>query len=495
MKTFSLIIGFLLSLGSIAQGWHVSLPNIPVQPSIFNRIAFAGYQVRTDSIYAMVAYDYGAANIRKDYIILHDGLGNRMDYFETPTLEVKDKSQLSRFLFSTGDLAYHTFYDYPRNEVIECVNLKTKTVQWSRSGYVLRDCISGSGSTYDDILCLAPNGDYEFIDKKTGLTKKTVRADSLEGLVGSFGQRDSIIEISRIAGSDSIQYFQGFIMDSIGSSSIVHAKYEKTCDCITADREIDRQWLWDLQFGFEAPLYTIYDKNVLPGDSTYNASIKTFDFGGDTIIDNNIAGPATLEQDGSWSIPHLVLTLNFDGSYMIESGIARNGFNQGRPEYQTGFRVLFFDQQKNLVNESEVFFAQYLSTKSSFSQLFGQRSFVLNADSSTVFAITIHRDQFSGIGFVGIDSEGFSPLEAIELPTEENTFHVYPNPFSDYFSISNDFNEKIIEVSVYNSKGQVVYENHQNQSGLINLADLPIGVYHLKILTETGGSIAKVYKK
>jgi hypothetical protein len=488
------LTGFLLfCCSSFAQGWFMNLRNTPfVTNSGRETIQFLGYNVSKDSIYTAVRIN--KSTTAGDYIVLHNSKGDLLDYYLIPTLETKDGNQYSRFLFTASNLAYHTFYDYPQNEIIECVNLKTKKVEWSKTGYALRDCISGLDSTYSDILCVAPNGDYEFIDKKTGIILNTISADSLNALIGSFGQRDSVYEVSRIAGNDSVQYFQGFKQMPDGSNNLIQAKYEKACNCITADREIDKNWLWKPLYGFTEPSYTIYRSNRAPGDSIFNASIRMFNFSGDTIINKNITGPAMLEEDGTWSEPSVSVFRNFDESFMIQSGIARNGFHLGIPEYQGGNRFLFFNSNANLVNESEAFFLKYFSKYSAFSQGLGQTSFAIRADSTSIVAFSSGRDLFSTIGFVNFNSDGISPLSPDNFTIKKHTIQVYPNPVTLFLSIAIGPNERVLAVKVFSLKGEVVKVVNLPQSTSIDFSDLPIGLYELEIDTTFGVSSFKIVK-
>jgi hypothetical protein len=485
----SILVIFLIIITSFepkAQGWFVPLPSLPSQPNNLSSVSLEGYNVGSDTIRTMVSYEYGALNKIEEYVILHDHNGQRLDYFQTPTLANKDKSQLSRFLFSHGDLAYHTFIDDQRNEVIECVNLQTRSVAWSKVGYTLKDCISGYIGSYTDILCKTSSGNYEFIDKQSGQITKSLSTDSLEALINSFGQRDSIFEISRIAGDDSIQYFQGFTSTITGSTNIVHSKYEKACDCITADKGIDRQWLWDLQFGFNEPTYTIYDITHIPPDSTFSGSIKLFNFKGDTIINKNITGLAKRESNGTWTSPDISLTRSIDGTYLIESIIGRNGFRFSSPELQTGQKILFFNENNIQINQTEIFYSKDLSIIASRDKLSGQNSFTLRPDSSSTIAVVFGRDMFFGAGLVGIDKNNYHPLTATNVPSQKFQAEIYPNPFNKVVMLQVNRNFKPEEVVIYKLSGKQV-ERHKWGFGdeiAIKTERLNPGLYLFEIRSE-----------
>ncbi len=445
------------SLGVFAQGWLKVLPDIPNTPNLIDRISFHGFRLNEDSIYSMVNYKYSAANSVEEYVVLHASDGQRLDYFQVPTIENKDRNIGAQFLFTSGNSAIHTFYTFPeQNEIIEYINLNDRKVEWSKKNLRLIDCVSNLEDTYSDILCRADSGDYVFLDKQNGSVLKLFSADSLSALIGSFGQRDSVFEITRIAGDDSIQYFQGFISKNNGDINIIHVKYEKSCDCITAETEFNRWIDWDIQKGFKMPLYTIYNVNHQQGDSTISASIRMFNFDGDTSISENIQGPATRGIDSAWTKPRIRLIRGIDKSYVIESPIIRNGLLNGRPELQGGFRFLFYNSNGNLINEAEAFFLRGFNTKSQLTQALAQSSYVLRSDSSATIAFRSTRELFATIGYVNFNKNGISPLNINKSTISQKAIQVYPNPFKDNIFINNISRNSLINLSIYNSKGQLV---------------------------------------
>ncbi len=79
----------------------------------------------------------------------------------------------------------------------------------------------------------------------------------------------------------------------------------------------------------------------------------------------------------------------------------------------------------------------------------------------------------------------------IPLNIDENqnlSMEVYPNPVLDYFKISNT--EKIQKVCIFNINGILVKEFTDGFNEL-NITDLQIGIYFLKIIDKTGNSITK----
>lgn len=496
MRPISLIIFVLVSSFEVfAQSWFRVLPDIPNTPNLIDRISFNGFRLNEDSIYSMVNYTYGAANSVEEYVVLHASDGQRLDYFQVPTIENKDRNIDTRFLFTSGDNAIHTFYTFPdQNEIIEYINLKDRKVEWSKKNLRLIDCVSNLEDTFSDILCRADSGDYVFLDKQNGSILKLFSADSLSAFIGSFGQRDSVFEITRIAGNDSIQYFQGFISKNNGDINIIHVKYEKNCDCITAETEFNRWNDWDIQKGFNMPLYTIYNVNHQQGDSTISASIRMFNFDGDTIISENIQGPATRGIDSAWTKPRIRLIRGFDKSYLIESPIIRNGILNGRPELQGGFRFLFYNSNGNLINETEAFFLKGFNTKSQLTQALAQSSYVLRPDSSATIAFRSTRELFATIGYVNFNKDGISPLNINKSTVSQKTIQVYPNPFKNNIFINNNSRNTIINLSIYNPKGQLVKSVNELKDSSINLTDLPLGIYQLRVLTNNNSSTINLIK-
>ncbi len=499
MRLVSLIMIFSLSsFGLFAQGWYTILPDIPNTPSLIDRIGFIGFKVNQDSIYAMVNYEYGAASTVKDYVVIHGKDGQLLDYYLTPTIENKDRDIDAQFLFTLDHLAIHTFYTRgQQKEIIECVNLKTKNVQWSKEDLSLMDCVSDYAGTYSDIFCRSStNGDYVFLDKNTGAVLKTFSADSMSNLIGSFGQRDSVFEISRIAGNDSIQYFMGFVPKPNGDFNLVHAKYENSCACITDDFEFPRFGHIGLQRGFEQPLYTSYILNHQSGDSTVNASIRMFNFDSDTIISEDLIIPATKDVDSNWTEPGVRLVRAFDGSYMIDSDIIRDGMHNGRPELQGGNSFQFYNAAGDLIYTTEAFFLRAFNSRSGLAQGRGQSSFVLRPDSTATVAFRSSRRGFgAAIGYVNFNKDGISPLKVKSLDLLLNPINLYPNPFQNQVFIDLDDPSNLEGISIYTTNGQLIKEFKYPNTSSLPVEDLPTGLYYFVITLSNTSPLAKILLK
>jgi hypothetical protein len=79
-------------------------------------------------------------------------------------------------------------------------------------------------------------------------------------------------------------------------------------------------------------------------------------------------------------------------------------------------------------------------------------------------------------------------IEEVGQSTQE--IAIYPNPSKDYINISVE-NDEIENVQIYNLTGKLV---KQEKSNKININDLPVGMYIIKVETDGGNCIKKVIK-
>lgn len=87
-----------------------------------------------------------------------------------------------------------------------------------------------------------------------------------------------------------------------------------------------------------------------------------------------------------------------------------------------------------------------------------------------------------------LDDITFSGTVAVEEAVI--TSSIYPNPASDFVTISTQ--ENINKVEVYNVLGQLVYANEEgNNQVMVNVADFSNGVYVAKVYTNSGVSTKK----
>ena len=69
---------------------------------------------------------------------------------------------------------------------------------------------------------------------------------------------------------------------------------------------------------------------------------------------------------------------------------------------------------------------------------------------------------------------------------------IYPNPVSDFFTISMDENMKLINTQIYSALGMLIYETNKSN---INLSSFKTGVYSIKIITDKGVFDRKIIKE
>jgi hypothetical protein len=76
-----------------------------------------------------------------------------------------------------------------------------------------------------------------------------------------------------------------------------------------------------------------------------------------------------------------------------------------------------------------------------------------------------------------------------------NSLDIFPNPFTDQFSIASD-DHFILSVEIYNAIGmQIKSEPIDNYSGMIHLENCPSGLYYLRINFENGSITRKILKQ
>jgi hypothetical protein len=96
-------------------------------------------------------------------------------------------------------------------------------------------------------------------------------------------------------------------------------------------------------------------------------------------------------------------------------------------------------------------------------------------------------------GFSGKDTWKFSTKNTVSsLSKEESIGAIYPNPTKGIVNIENP-SEKLLEVSINNTLGQVVREQQTIRE--INLVGLPQGVYYAKIKDGRFTKVIKIIKQ
>lgn len=96
-------------------------------------------------------------------------------------------------------------------------------------------------------------------------------------------------------------------------------------------------------------------------------------------------------------------------------------------------------------------------------------------------------DYFSGLKS-GMESFQFNTLAVTNTALEPTQINIYPNPTSDFVKLQT--NENVNEVKLYNLLGKLVYESATNFNGIIDMRNLPIGMY-LAVITINNKKIEK----
>ncbi|MDQ1858399.1 T9SS type A sorting domain-containing protein [Chryseobacterium sp. WLY505] len=85
-------------------------------------------------------------------------------------------------------------------------------------------------------------------------------------------------------------------------------------------------------------------------------------------------------------------------------------------------------------------------------------------------------------------------ISGAESKKENIDLQIYPNPVSEYFSIKRKENSTIEIVKVFDASGKLV-KNVINNYENIGVAELPSGIYFVKIKTNKGEYLGKIIKK
>jgi hypothetical protein len=93
------------------------------------------------------------------------------------------------------------------------------------------------------------------------------------------------------------------------------------------------------------------------------------------------------------------------------------------------------------------------------------------------------------------NAEGFYPIFIDEQTNEasSNPFFVFPNPAKDFIYIQNESESAVLKVEFIDSSGRLT-EIERPSLPMIDLIDLPAGIYQLRIITTTGTETSRVVK-
>ena len=88
-----------------------------------------------------------------------------------------------------------------------------------------------------------------------------------------------------------------------------------------------------------------------------------------------------------------------------------------------------------------------------------------------------------------------NPVSIIEPVIDNDSFNIYPNPATDFFSINNASNQPY-NLTIYNSIGQLLFEETSitNNSKKINITNFNSNLLFIKIKTENNSFTYKLLK-
>jgi hypothetical protein len=93
------------------------------------------------------------------------------------------------------------------------------------------------------------------------------------------------------------------------------------------------------------------------------------------------------------------------------------------------------------------------------------------------------------------NAQGFYPIfvddEANELSS--NPFFVFPNPAKDFIYIQNESESEVLKVEFIDSSGRLT-EIERPSLPMIDVMNLPSGIYQLRIITTTGAETSRIVK-
>lgn len=99
-----------------------------------------------------------------------------------------------------------------------------------------------------------------------------------------------------------------------------------------------------------------------------------------------------------------------------------------------------------------------------------------------------------------VDLDGkysYSAIKSVSIDaTERNTISAYPNPVTDYLTISSPIAERIISVNIYNATGVQVtkYTGVSGNTATLSMRAMPSGVYTIRVNTNHQVQTVKVLK-
>lgn len=93
------------------------------------------------------------------------------------------------------------------------------------------------------------------------------------------------------------------------------------------------------------------------------------------------------------------------------------------------------------------------------------------------------------------DAQGFYPIFLDEETSDKTTspFFIFPNPAKDFIYIQNESESAVLKVEFIDSSGRLT-EIERPSLPMIDVVNLPSGIYQLRIITTTGTETSRIVK-
>jgi len=135
------------------------------------------------------------------------------------------------------------------------------------------------------------------------------------------------------------------------------------------------------------------------------------------------------------------------------------------------------------------------------------KNFKINASDITTYDYFGCSVSISGnyivVGAKGNDDNGsssgsaylYSNESASIIENTDNTFSVYPNPFSEMLIIETEGNKQSLYFEIYNSINQLVTSGNTADKTIFQTKNLCPGIYFIKVKNENGYISKKIVKQ
>jgi hypothetical protein len=117
-----------------------------------------------------------------------------------------------------------------------------------------------------------------------------------------------------------------------------------------------------------------------------------------------------------------------------------------------------------------------------------------NWQSNTPLIESVYRYNVSGKKYICSDV-AYLPTTVNEKSISGKIFDIYPNPFTDEFTIRNKSDKTDYQLNIYNALGRLIQTySLNNESNIINTRDLNSGIYFLTVDGDEN-FVFKLYKR